>query len=883
MTGCPSLDQLRLYLDRPGDLGADRAAWIDGHLESCGDCQATLDELTSAGSIGPPRPLDLGPATAPTPEPDLDLDPDLDPDDAWIRSGSTAFAAPASGGGPATEVGERAGRFRLEEKLGVGGFGVVYKARDLLLDCPVAIKVPRPGRLDGPEARLRFRDEARNAYALGAHKNLVKVLNFGDDGPFPYIVSEFCSGGSLAAWLDRQAAPVPPDLAASLVAELADGVQHAHDGGLLHRDIKPENIFLQPGRARTAAGLDFDPRLGDLGLARRVDAADGVGESPHGTRGSMAPEQTGGRAAEIGPGTDVYGLGALLYHLLAGRPPFETGDRDTAVVFEAIRSDPPAPIRATRPGTPPRLEAIALRALAKRQGDRYPTAAAFALDLRRFLGREPTRDSPWWHRLLGRSRRNPVRGAVAILLGLGLIAAYPAYRVERGRATDRALGELESVQLPSVGRVLDRLDPLEPRVAARLGELFDRADPRVKLAAAVGLAPSRADARDHALDRLLDGPAEEVGPLAPLLLARVPDLIPRLEREQVARAGTRAEREATDGRRANAAAALVLLGRPSSGYPLLRFAPDPQARSFLVHRLGPAGVAPGSIFDRLRLEPEVSIRRALILALGEVPDRAWTAGFRAAVGAWLLDRYEHDPDPGIHGAARWLIARPGFETFARDRPAIDARLAGLVRPGFGWRITPRHRLTLVRSGPIELADAEVTVGLYRRFDPGHNYRREFSPTDDHPIHYLSYDRALAFCRWLTAEEPPAPGLAYRPPKLDELIAASRAGATTLRFYGDSPALLRHYARHLSGDGGLVTEPCGRLKPNDLGLFHTLGNVAELVTAPPSPGRPAGRLLGGSVANYAFNVTCDLREANDDRLPLPHQGLRVVLAPAPDPR
>jgi WD40 repeat protein len=324
-------------------------------------------------------------------------------------NGSTQPAAPP-----------RLGRFDILETLGQGGFGIVYLAVDPTLGRQVALKVPRPEVVISPEVRRRFLREARAAAALD-HPNLVAVHEVGETGPLCYIASAFCPGPTLSFWLKLRTEPVRPHSAARLVATLAGAVQHAHDRGILHRDIKPSNVILTARRVEETSGdEDLSPRLTDFGLARIGEEA---GEETRtgvllGSPPYMAPEQAGGRTREFGPATDVYGLGATLYEVLTGRPPFR-GETATETMRMVLEADCVAP-RVLRGGLPRDLETICLKCLEKDPARRYASAAALRGDLERFLRGEPIRTRPasWRLRAAKWVRRRPMHATALILVAL---------------------------------------------------------------------------------------------------------------------------------------------------------------------------------------------------------------------------------------------------------------------------------------------------------------------------------------------------------------------------------------------------------------------------------------------------------------------------------
>jgi CHASE1-domain containing sensor protein len=307
-------------------------------------------------------------------------------------------------------------------ELGRGGMGVVYLAHDPQLNRPVALKMILAAEFAPPEAVGRFRAETAAVAGL-RHPNIVQIYEVGEHDGRPYSVLEYVAGGTLAQRLGGQR--LPPREAAGLVLSLARAVQAVHRQGIIHRDLKPANVLLDGGPEAPIAACT--PKLTDFGLVKLLpdpaapEAAQGMTRTGDllGTPGYMAPEQATATKEAVGPETDVYGLGAILYELLTGKPPFQ-GPTFLAIVFQVLQKDP-VPLSRVQPGLPRDLQTICMKCLHKRRADRYPTAAALADDLQRFLNGEPIRARPAaalevaWRWV----RRHPARAAA---LGIGLLA-----------------------------------------------------------------------------------------------------------------------------------------------------------------------------------------------------------------------------------------------------------------------------------------------------------------------------------------------------------------------------------------------------------------------------------------------------------------------------
>ncbi len=354
----------------------------------------------------------------------------------------------------------RIGRFHVVRQLGAGGYGIVLLGYDPLLKRPVAIKVPRPEVLITRDLRDRFTREAEAAAALH-HANVVPVYETGNDGPISYIAAAYIHGPSLADWLRQHAGCVAPRQAARILQTLAGAVEHAHQRGVLHRDLKPANILIEEGEKPLPSagqesakpdGVSLDPaklRITDFGLAKLIESTGPRTRTGAivGTPAYMSPEQAEGGLVDVGPETDIYALGVILYELLVGRPPFAEGG--LWETLRAVRQKEPIPPRRLRPGIPRDLEAICLKCLEKPARRRYRSATELAADLDRFLqgdavrARRPgclERTARW-------CRLNPLLAsllAVILVLMAGLTvqsqlsALHLAAEVERKDVAERA-------------------------------------------------------------------------------------------------------------------------------------------------------------------------------------------------------------------------------------------------------------------------------------------------------------------------------------------------------------------------------------------------------------------------------------------------------------
>jgi DNA-binding beta-propeller fold protein YncE len=343
----------------------------------------------------------------------------------------TIWPRPAVVPGPEPGLLPAFGDYELLAEIGRGGMGIVYQARQVSLNRLVALKMILAGGQAGPEELVRFRGEAETIARLH-HPNIVQIHAVGEHKGRPYLVLEFIKGGSLSDQLDGT--PWPPQQAARLAKKLAGAMQAVHEQGIVHRDLKPANVLLAD------EGL---PKITDFGLAKRLDDAAGPTQTGAilGTPSYMAPEQAAGAASRrqagavrVGPAVDIYALGAILYELLTGRPPFKAATRlDTLL---QVLADDPVPPRRLQSKVPRDLETICLKCLRKEPNERYTSGKALAEDLGRFLQGKPivarpvgvvTRGVRW-------VRRRPAAATLLVIMALitlGVVAGGAWYLHER--------------------------------------------------------------------------------------------------------------------------------------------------------------------------------------------------------------------------------------------------------------------------------------------------------------------------------------------------------------------------------------------------------------------------------------------------------------------
>ena len=383
----------------------------------------------------------------------------------------------------------RIGHFELIERLGYGGFGTVWKARDTELDRSVALKIPRQGQMSAEETE-KFIREARAAAQL-KHPNIVSVHEVGRDGDSVYIVSDLVRGLTLNDWLTGQ--QISSREAASLCAKVAEALHHAHEQGVIHRDLKPGNIMIDG---------DGEPHLMDFGLARRE-----VGEvtltldgEVLGTPAYMSPEQAGGESHKADRRSDIYSFGVILFKLLTGELPFRGNPQ--MMIYQAIHEEAPSP-RKLSSTVPKDLETITLKCLQKSPEKRYETAGDVEQELRRFLNGEPIEARP-----IGRlerswrwARSKPIHAALVLLLAVAAVGGVLIALTQARLRKDAEMAKQEAQQQQQIAQAVNDF---------YTEEVFQLANPDYSLQPNLPLKSALLMAAERVDDRFPDSPSLEV-------------------------------------------------------------------------------------------------------------------------------------------------------------------------------------------------------------------------------------------------------------------------------------------------------------------------------------------------------------------------------------
>jgi serine/threonine protein kinase/formylglycine-generating enzyme required for sulfatase activity len=736
--------------------------------------------------------------------------------------------------------------------LGHGGMGVVYRARQIQANRLVALKMIRAVEQASPTERLRFQIETE-AVARLQHPHIVQLYEAGEVRGQPFFSLEFCDGGTLTEQLKKQR-PSPRE-AVALIEALARAMHYAHLRGVVHRDLKPGNVLLASGGRKppgeSPGGLrpplaGLTPKITDFGLAKRIDAeARDVSQSGAilGTVSYMAPEQAAGKVRDTGPAADVYGLGALLYECLTGRPPFEGPQH---VVLMSVLADEPAPPSRLGAKVPADLETICLKCLSKEPARRYASAEELADDLRRFQADEPVRARPVGRveRALKWAKRRP---ALAALLGVVLLA-------------------LVSLAVLSGNLVAARNDAEQKRQTAEEKEAEARTE-----------ADKAKKARDFLASIFELSGQEKQGTFSPFqLLDRAEERIPmQFADHPELRADLLATLE--DARAGLGAPAAMLLEvggvvelRPRKG--VARQA----ARNVLLF--------PG---DRLGLAADAQVRLVVLADLHQEwlgPGHEATVGRKGCVPAEAVGRRSNDIMMTFERLPKGAFymrgggGRVGRKTEIKEDFEIAMHD---VTQGQWQSVMGNNPCAFSRQGSSQASVSGISDEELKLF----------------PVEQVSWDDAQEFLKKLNEKER-GRGYVYRLPTEAEWEYACRGGATSedecsYHFYFDKPTndlsseqanFDGNYPFGKAPNGPLLGRPTrvGAYPSNRLGLCDMHGNVWQWTDSPSAGGGSIQVFRGGSWSGSGNYCQAGESIRFEPTYRHNHAGFRLARVPRPVP-
>jgi formylglycine-generating enzyme required for sulfatase activity len=713
----------------------------------------------------------------------IDVIPEADLDPVVCSScGSSFRLVPDDAATTVDARHRRYGHFELLERIGVGQFGFVWKARDTTLDRIVAIKIPRRDAV-GPQEAESFLREARAAGQL-RHPNIVAVHEVGRLEEQLYIVSDYIEGANLREWLVGRRMATRE--VAALCATIADALQHAHQKGVIHRDLKPGNIMMD------AQGR---PHVLDFGLAKREtgEITMTIDGKVLGTPAYMPPEQAKGDSHTVDGRADVYSLGVMLFELLSGKLPFR-GERRMLLI--QIQQDNPPSLRRLDSRIPRDLETICLKCLRKQPKDRYQNASDLADDLKRWLHNEPIRARPvsaiakarlWCQRNLALT--------IALVAAIALVAVIVSqYRARQYVQWETRLASAESLveaamtgpasAVPSAAKTLQPLtEHAIPLLRNRLADQQTFGWRRVRVACLLA-ALGDADVSVVFQELRRDSSWNEFEITLLALQRNKARALKLLEEEsRIVRLNNPYSSDHNLRYQARLAILALHLGNYELAADMLKVVgrTNPIARTTFINVLpewhGDLAQLAKAIDDEL----DGDTRSGLCLAMGGISLNQLDERERLAWQPTLQEWHAHKPDGSTHSASGWLIekwklelpplSRNGRPTTGREWWYAWERLTFLrVSPGTFIRKKtgyPKWHQVVELTHDYWLSDREITVSLYRDFVNDQSYPIEQKPAYDrlrgishdvrdkelasHPKLFVNWFEAVMFCNWLSTK------------------------------------------------------------------------------------------------------------------------------------
>ncbi len=553
------------------------------------------------------------------------------------------------------------GDYELLEEIARGGMGIVFKAKQINLNRIVALKMILSGQFAGEEDVQRFYTEAEAAAQLD-HPGIVPIFEIGEHQGKHYFSMGYVEGVSLAHKVAD--GPLPPRAAVELVKKVCDAMQYAHERGVIHRDLKPANILID---------VNGQPKITDFGLAKRTDVDSnltGAGQIL-GTPAYMPPEQASGNN-KVGPLADVYSLGAVLYCLLTGRPPFQAASpMDT--LLQVLERDT-VPPRMLNPQIPKDLDTICLKCLRKESHLRYSSALTLADDLHRWLegipilARPVTRMERGWRWC----RRQPVLAGLlsataALVIALGILGIVAIAEVQRRLAAETARDMAEADRIASgVESLLNAPAVALPYAIANMYELRDLAVPILeekfagpstdshhRFRAAIALAEYGRVNNEFIVDSIADARSDECANICGALAGNQKAVMAELQKRAEI-----SEQHQNWILKARLAIVVLQLGDARIAQDMLKLRPDPIQRTVFIDVLP---TWHGDVAYLLRFSiSDGAFTSGLCLGVGGIPPDDISPHTLKRIEARLRDWYQHRPDTGTHSASGWALKQLGL-------------------------------------------------------------------------------------------------------------------------------------------------------------------------------------------------------------------------------
>lgn len=824
--------------------------------------------------------------------------------------------------------GPRFENYRIIEEIARGGMGVVYRAEQLTPRRMVALKIIKSGTLADSDEIRRFETEANSAARLD-HPNIVPIYEFGESAGRHFFSMGLVEGESLQQRL--RSGPLLPREAAQLIRDLASAVQYAHDADIIHRDIKPANILLDE---------DGRPRITDFGLAKNQQVGSDMTVTGQivGTPSFMPPEQALGNPSDVDEHADIYSLGATLYALLTGRPPFQSSNR--METLQQVIHQPPVPPRVLNSAIAKDLETICLKCLRKKPQDRYATAGQLADDLDNWLHNRPilarrlsVRQKIW----LACKRRPAVAGTITTILITTLLAGgfilqqriANARKIAQERETNdrkRAQSHIDNALTAPASALpyaVQLIEPLREYAIPYLKQRFkdrERLEKNQRLHAAILLTWLGDPQSEFLIDSIPQARGGECGNIVSAL--RKSENSPGLINKRIA-----ATPDIDLRQRARYAIVALHLGDSAPAKTMCRPLPNPAATYAFVRKLSEWHGNPKELAGRMRSEQDADLLSAVIAGVGGISIEDLSGDDLKEWQTLLENQFLTNPHAGVHATAEWALRNWGIALPKIPRQAVPVK-------GRNWQVNnlgmtmvmlppgkfrrgdidsdgrPNQTVTLTRG--FHIASHEVTVGMWQQFIDDMEYpagakpkkwpgvHKKNSPTKQHPVQRVNWSDCVLFCNWLSHRDGLTPcykqdgktwkwdqaANGYRLPTEAEWEYACRGGTSTAYCSGDDDESLNRFAVYRS----VGAQSCGRRLPNRFGLFDMHGNVHEwcfdywtrnyslqLDVQNPVRSKPStGRVVrGGSFRSGGRVLRSSSRRVANPRIRYDDIGFRVV--------